>query len=71
MCVCDSGVATLGARSTECHLDSEKLAKNQEKEGKIRKNRGKKRKNREERQNREGSFSLPLLTDTAGYATGV
>ena len=38
-----------------------KIAKNLEKEGeKIRKKRKKK----------EGSFTLPLLTDTAGYATG-
>ena len=50
---------------------------------KIGKKRGKIRKNREERgkigekeeksgrkgKNREGSFTLPLLTDRAGYAT--
>ena len=65
--------------------DSEKFAKNREKEGKIRKNRkkmkiGKKRqKKKKKNQNktkqnkkqnkREGSFTLSLLTDRAGYAT--
>ena len=48
--------------------DREKFAKNQEKSGKI----GKKRKNREEKaKNWEGSFTLPLLTDRAGYATAL
>ena len=41
---------------------SGKRGKNQEKLGKK---SGKKRKNR------EVSFTLPLLTDTAGYATGI
>ena len=63
-------------------LDSEKNFKNQEKEGKIGKNqeiwrkRGKIRKYRKKEeksgrkcQNREGSFTLPLLTNRAGYAT--
>ena len=55
---------------------SEKFAKNREKEGKIRKNRGKSGKNGEKEdksgrkgKNREVSFTLPLLTDRAGYAT--
>ena len=39
---------------------SGKRGKNQEKEGKL----GRKEKNP------EGSFTLPLLTDRAGYATG-
>ena len=43
--------------------DSEKFAKNREKEGKNQEKSGKKRKNR------EGSFTLPLLTDRAGYTT--
>ena len=58
------GVATGGARRAECHPDSEQIAKNWEKEGKNQEKLGKKKKNR------EGSFTLPLLTDRAGYATG-
>ena len=64
--------------------DSDKFAKNREKEGenqeksgKIRKNRGKNQEKsgkKEEKsgrkgKNREVSFTLPLLTDRAGYAT--
>ena len=45
-------------------LDSEKFAKNQEKEGKS----GKKEKSGRKGKNREGSFTLPLLAD--GYTTG-
>ena len=41
---------------------SEKIAKNREKEGKNQEKIGK------ERKNREGSFTLPFLTDKAGYA---
>ena len=44
--------------------DSEKIAKKREKSGKKRKNWEEKNKNR------EGSFTLPLLTDKAGYTTG-
>ena len=44
-------------------FESEKFAKNQEKEGENREKAGKKRKNQ------VGSFTLPLLTDRAGYAT--
>ena len=51
--------------------DSEKFTKNREKEGKIRKNRGKEEKSGRKGKNREGSFALPLLTDRAGYATGI
>ena len=47
--------------------DSEKIAKNREKEGKIRK---KEEKLGRKGKNREGSCTLPLLTDRAGYATG-
>ena len=46
-------------------------AENLPKIGKKREKSGKKRKNREENANmhREGSFTLPLLKDRAGYAT--
>ena len=65
---CFSGVATGGSRGQSATPNSEKFAKNREKEGKI----GKKRKNREEKgKNLEGSFTLPLLTDMAGYATAL
>ena len=47
-------------------LDSEKFAKNQEKQGE---NRGKEEKLGGKGKNREGSYTLPLLTDRAGYAT--
>ena len=54
--------------------DSEKIAKNREKLGKIRKNQEKIRKKEEKlrrkSKNREVSFTLPLLTDRAGYPTG-
>ena len=42
----------------------ENFAKNQEKEGENREKLGKRGKNQ------EGSLSLPLLTDRAGYASG-
>ena len=45
----------------------EKIGK---KRGKIKKNQGKEEKSGRKGQNREGSFTLPLLTDRAGYATG-
>ena len=53
--------------------DSKKIAKNQEKSGKNGKNSGEIRK-KEEKLGRKGknqkiSFTLPLLTDRAGYAT--
>ena len=48
--------------------DSENFAKNREKEGKIRK---KEEKSGRKGKNREGSFTLPLLTERAGYATVV
>ena len=63
-----SGVATGGHRGQSATPDSEQNAKNREKEGKIGK-LGKKRKNREKGKNREASFTLPLLTDRADYAT--
>ena len=51
----------------------EKNAKNWEKEGKksgkVRKNREKRGKSGRKGKNREVSFTLPLLTDRAGYAT--
>ena len=47
-----------------------KIAKNWEKLGKIRKNREKKEeKSGRKGKNREVSFTLPLLTVKAGYAT--
>ena len=79
-----SGVATGVARGAECHpwqrKICQKLGKNQEKSGKNQEKSGKKeekiRKNREkeEKSGRNGnkqeiSFTLPLLTDKAGYAT--
>ena len=65
-----SGVATGGSRGQSATPDSEKFAKNLEKEGKNQEKSGK----REEESGRkgknlEGSFTLPLLTDRAGYAT--
>ena len=62
-----SGVATGVARGQSATPDSEKFAKNWEKRLKKSAKLGKKRKNREEKANREGSFTLPLLTD--GLAT--
>ena len=48
----------------------QKEGKNQEKERKNReKNREKEEKSGRKGQNREGSFTLPLLTNRAGYAT--
>ena len=53
-------------KGAECPpLDSEKFAKDWEKRTKS----GKRGKYREKRKNWEGSFTLPLLTDRAGYAT--
>ena len=48
------------------HPDSEKIAKNREKSGKIQE---KEEKSGRKGKNREVSFTLPLLTDRAGYAT--
>ena len=45
--------------------DSEKFAKNRGKSGKKEEKSGRKSKNR------EVSFTLPLLTDRAGYATAI
>ena len=50
-------------------LNSEKFAKKSGKREKIRKNRGKKEESGRKGKNQEGSFTLPLLTDRAGYAT--
>ena len=49
--------------------DSEKFDKNRGKEGKIRKHWEERGKIGKKRQNLEGSFTLPLLTDRAGYTT--
>ena len=79
-----SGVASMGAMGGQsAPLDSEKIVKNQEKEEKSGKRGGKsgkreeklgKNQEKEEKlgrkcQSREGSFTLPLLTNRAGYAT--
>ena len=50
------------------HDSTRENAKNLEKLGKNQENRGKIRK---KRKNRKGSFTLPLLTDRAGYATAI
>ena len=57
-----SGVATGGKGGQSAPLTAKKLPT-------IRKKREKIRKNREKEENREGSFTLPLLADRAGYAT--
>ena len=44
-------------------LDSEKFAKNREKEGENQEKSGKEGKNYEKEEKSEGSFTLPLLTD--------
>ena len=66
-----SGVATGGQGGQSAPPDSENFAKNQGKEGEIGKNR-EKEENREEKakSGRFFFFTLPLLTDRAGYATG-
>ena len=61
----NSGVATGGGGGggqggQSATPDSEKIAKNQEKEGKY----------QEKGKNRESFFTLPLLADRAGYTTG-
>ena len=50
-------------------LTAKNLQKIGKKRGKIRKTGKKRKKNRRKEANREGSFTLPLLTDRAGYAT--
>ena len=65
-----SGVATGGSRGQSATPDSEKFAKNLEKEGKKSgKNREREEESGRKGKNREGSFTLPLLIDRAGYAT--
>ena len=61
------GLATLLQGGQSATPDSEKFAKNREKLGKIGKTE---EKSGRKGKNREGSFTLPLLTDRAGYATG-
>ena len=55
-----------GQEGQSAPLDSEKFAKNRGKEGE---NQEKWEKEGKKRKNREGYFSLHLLTDRAGYAT--
>ena len=55
-----------GGRGQSASSDGKKIDKNQGKEGKI----GKGKKNDEKNgKNQEGSFTLPLLTGRAGFAT--
>ena len=68
-----SGVARIGAKGA---LDSEKMSKIGKKRGKLGKGEEKLGKNWEKveksgrkGQNRKGSFTLPLLTNRAGYTT--
>ena len=65
-----SGVATGWQGGHSATPDSEKIAKNREKSGKNQeKIRKKEEKLGRKGKNREVSFTLPLLTDRAGYAT--
>ena len=61
-----SDVATGGQGGRVPPLTAKNLPKNQEKEGENQEKEGKIGK---KRKNHEGSFTLPLLTDRAGYAT--
>ena len=61
-----NGIAT-GDWGKSAPLTAKKLPKIVKKRKKIRKKREKIRK---KRKNQEGPFSLPLLTDRAGYTTG-
>ena len=60
-----SGIA-IGQGGQSTPLDSEKFAKKREKSGKRGEKSGKRGKTIG-----EGSYTLPLLTDSAGYATGI
>ena len=65
----NSGVATGGSRGAECHPWQRKIC---QKSGKKSRKIGKKEgKSGRKSKNRQGSFTLPLLTDSAGYATDV
>ena len=59
----------MGQRGQSAPLDSEKFAKNRKKRKKIRKKQEKGGKSGKRGKNREGSVTLPVLTDRAGYAT--
>ena len=58
-----SGVATGVARGADCHPWQRKICQKSGKIGEKEEKSGRKGKNR------EGSFTLPLLTDRSGYAT--
>ena len=62
-----------GGKEVECPPDSERFPKNWEKEGKNQEKSEKigekEEKSGRKDKNGEASFTLPLLTDTAGYAT--
>ena len=59
-----------GSRGQSATPDSEKFANNREKEGKKSGKIGKKEEESGRKgKHRDGSFTLPLLTDRAGYAT--
>ena len=72
-----SGVASIGVRLAEYPpLTAKKLSKIGKETGKLGKREEKSGKNQEKEgksgrkgQNQEGSFTLPLLTNMAGYAT--
>ena len=68
--VINSGVATWGQGGRVPPLTARNLPTIGKKREKIRKNRGKKEKESERKgKNWDGSFTLPLLIDRAGYAT--
>ena len=64
-----SGVATGGSRGRVPPLTAKNLPKIWKKREKIRKNREREEESGRKGKNREGSFTLPLLTDRAGYDT--
>ena len=68
-CRASSRVASTGARGAEFPLTAKNLPKIGQKRGKSAQNREKEEKSGRKGKNREGSFTLPLLTDWAGYAS--
>ena len=69
-CFLTSGIATGGSRGVECHPWQRKICQKSGKRGKKSGKIGEKEeKSGRKDKNREGSFTLPLPTDRAGYAT--
>ena len=64
-----SGIATGGSRGAECYPSQQKICQKSGKRGKKQEKFGKEEKSGRKGKNQEGSFTLPLLTDRAGYAT--